>query len=70
MTEQQWYVHILGPDDVAGPFTIAEAFRYAAEVNKSMADRINTLTEDSFAVWAAPTRSAYGTTDYTPERAS
>jgi hypothetical protein len=66
MTHQQWYVHILGPDDVEGPMTVDAAFRRAAEVNSGMDDRFGALTDDSFTIWAVPTRSERGTTDYRP----
>ncbi|WIA95840.1 hypothetical protein [Curtobacterium sp. MCBA15_004] len=68
MTEpQQWYVHILGPDDIEGPYTIADAFRFAAEVNEASAYRLDSLTDESFPAWAVPTRSPLGTTDHEPQ---
>ena len=67
MTEQPWYVHVLGPDDIEGPFdTMEHALRHAAQINSWLTTRDPLITEATPMLWAVPTQSAWGTTNYAP----
>lgn len=67
MTEQPWYVHILGPDDIEGPFdTMEHALRRAAQINSWLMTRDTPITEETSLLWAVPTQSEWGTTNYKP----
>jgi hypothetical protein len=67
MTNQLWYVHVLGPDDIEGPFsTMEHALQHAARINSWLTEREDPITEFTPMLWAVPTVSEWGTTDYRP----
>jgi hypothetical protein len=71
MTEEQWYVHVLGPDDIEGPFnTMEHALRHAAQINAWLTEREEPITEFTPMLWAVPTQSEWGTTNYQPTHPS
>jgi hypothetical protein len=60
-TPEQWYVHVLGPDDIEGPFdTMEQAFRHAAQINAWLDHRNGPFTAATPMMWAVPTRSSSG----------